>query len=176
MGTKDLPAFIDFILDKTGLESISYVGHSEGTTQLFLGGALMPDYFTPKINLAIMLAPVARTAHIQGPLSIAAHHLEAIELTIVDGLGIYNFVPPMPLGSGVLDAICTAPILEGVCKAIADAVIDPTVMNVDRFPTAASDLPSGQSWRTFAYYGQMIVSGKMTLYDYGKRKNKQIYG
>ena len=143
MGTKDLPAFIDFILDKTGLESISYVGHSEGTTQLFLGGALMPDYFTPKINLAIMLAPVARTAHIQGPLSIAAHHLEAIELTIVDGLGIYNFVPPMPLGSGVLDAICTAPILEGVCKAIADAVIDPTVMNVDRFPTAASDLPSG---------------------------------
>ena len=32
MGTKDLPAFIDFVLDHTGLESISYVGHSEGTT------------------------------------------------------------------------------------------------------------------------------------------------
>ena len=32
MARKDLPAFIDFILDKTGLENISYVGHSEGTT------------------------------------------------------------------------------------------------------------------------------------------------
>ena len=32
MGTKDLPAFIDFVTDKTGLESISYVGHSMGTT------------------------------------------------------------------------------------------------------------------------------------------------
>ena len=32
MGTKDLPAFIDFILDKTGHQTLSYVGHSEGTT------------------------------------------------------------------------------------------------------------------------------------------------
>ena len=32
MAEKDLPAFIDFILEKTGVETISYVGHSEGTT------------------------------------------------------------------------------------------------------------------------------------------------
>ena len=64
MGTKDLPAFIDFVLDKTGLESISYVGHSEGTTQFFLGASLMPEYFSEKINLSILLAPVAKTTHI----------------------------------------------------------------------------------------------------------------
>ena len=103
----------------------------------------MPDYFTPKINLAIMLAPVARTAHITGPLSIAAHHLKEIELIVVDGMHIYNFVEPMPLGSEALDAFCSIPIIKGVCKAIADAVIDQSVMNVDRFPVAASDLPSG---------------------------------
>ena len=32
MGTHDLPALIDFILDKTGYSQISYIGHSEGTT------------------------------------------------------------------------------------------------------------------------------------------------
>ena len=32
MGLKDLPVFIDHILETTGLEQISYVGHSEGTT------------------------------------------------------------------------------------------------------------------------------------------------
>ena len=32
MGTKDLPTFIDFILETTGHETISYVGHSDGTT------------------------------------------------------------------------------------------------------------------------------------------------
>ena len=45
MGTIDVPTFIDFVLDKTGLETLSYVGHSEGTTQMFMGTALMPDYF-----------------------------------------------------------------------------------------------------------------------------------
>ena len=46
MGRKDLPAFIDFILQTTGLESISYIGHSQGTTQFMLGASLDPDYFT----------------------------------------------------------------------------------------------------------------------------------
>ena len=32
MARKDLPAFIDFILETTGLETISYIGHSQGTT------------------------------------------------------------------------------------------------------------------------------------------------
>ena len=63
MGTKDLPTFIDFVLDTTGLESISYVGHSEGTTQFFLGASLMPEYFSEKINLSILLAPVATTTN-----------------------------------------------------------------------------------------------------------------
>ena len=62
MGLIDTPMFIDFILDKTGLEQISYIGHSEGTTQMFLGASLNPAYFEEKINLYIALAPVATTA------------------------------------------------------------------------------------------------------------------
>ena len=73
---KDLPAFIDFVLETTGLETISYVGHSQGTTQFFLGASLMPDYFTPKINLAIMLAPVSRPANVTGPIRDAALRLK----------------------------------------------------------------------------------------------------
>lgn len=32
MGIYDLPAEIDFILEKTGQEKLSYIGHSQGTT------------------------------------------------------------------------------------------------------------------------------------------------
>ena len=45
MAEKDLPTFIDHILQTTGLEQISYIGHSEGTTQMFLGASMNPDYF-----------------------------------------------------------------------------------------------------------------------------------
>jgi hypothetical protein len=45
MGLKDLPALIDFIKVKTNLSQISYIGHSEGTTQFFMGASLNPEYF-----------------------------------------------------------------------------------------------------------------------------------
>ena len=32
MAKHDLPAFIDFVTEKTALKKISFIGHSEGTT------------------------------------------------------------------------------------------------------------------------------------------------
>jgi len=32
LGTIDIPTFLDYILDKTGLEDLTYIGHSQGTT------------------------------------------------------------------------------------------------------------------------------------------------
>jgi lysosomal acid lipase/cholesteryl ester hydrolase len=59
MGTKDTPAVIDFILKTTGADKINYLGHSEGTTQIMAGAALMPEYYTDKFNLCIFWAPPA---------------------------------------------------------------------------------------------------------------------
>lgn len=42
MGTKDTPAVIKAIKLATGADKISYAGHSEGTTQIMAGAALMP--------------------------------------------------------------------------------------------------------------------------------------
>ena len=58
MGLQDVPANIEFILNKTGNEKLSYIGHSEGTTQLFMASAMKPDYFFEKLNIFIALAPI----------------------------------------------------------------------------------------------------------------------
>ena len=71
MAEQDLPTFIDFVLEETGYEKLSYVGHSEGTTQMFLGASLNPDYFNQKVNLFVALAPVANTATIDSPFLLA---------------------------------------------------------------------------------------------------------
>lgn len=57
MGTFDCPATIDHILEQTGQENLTYIGHSEGTSQLMAAGTLMPEYFNEKLNLGILLAP-----------------------------------------------------------------------------------------------------------------------
>jgi len=74
MALQDLPTFIDYILGKTGLDNISYVGHSEGTTQMFMGASLMPEYFKERINVYLALAPVASTANIPTPIIRKAAH------------------------------------------------------------------------------------------------------
>ena len=121
-----------------------------------------------------MLAPVARTANIEGFLNHVAHHLKAMEYTLVDALHIYNWISPQPTEEHDVDGICA--VLNEFCKAVADMMIDETVMNVDRLPEMIATTPSGASWRAFTYYGQMIMSGNYTLYDYGKHENMKQYG
>ena len=59
MGTKDAPAIINFILKTTGAEQITWIGHSQGTTQVMSGASLIPDFYKSKVNLAVLLAPPA---------------------------------------------------------------------------------------------------------------------
>lgn len=71
MAEKDLPTFIDHILEVTGQDQLSYIGHSEGTTQMFLGASLNPEYFKQKVKVFAALAPVASTSHISSPIAKA---------------------------------------------------------------------------------------------------------
>ena len=59
MGQFDLPAFVDHILDRTGKEKLTYVGHSMGTTSMIYALATNEDYYKDRINLNVQLAPVA---------------------------------------------------------------------------------------------------------------------
>jgi len=68
MGIYDLPAEIDYVLGVTGQEKLSYVGHSEGTTQMFIGASLNQEYFKSKVNLFVALAPITRIGHVKSSL------------------------------------------------------------------------------------------------------------
>jgi len=63
-GMYDAPAQIDFVLEKTGQEKLTFVGHSRGTAQIFAGASLIPEYYKEKLNLFVALAPVTRTTNI----------------------------------------------------------------------------------------------------------------
>jgi pimeloyl-ACP methyl ester carboxylesterase len=60
MAKFDLPAVFEFVIGKTGVETVTYIGHSQGTTQMFCALIENSSFFAPKVNIAIMLAPVAR--------------------------------------------------------------------------------------------------------------------
>ena len=57
MGYYDIPATIDYIMAITG-EKLYYIGHSMGTTMLFVMTSTRPEY-NAKFRIAFALAPVA---------------------------------------------------------------------------------------------------------------------
>lgn len=60
MGRYDLPAMITKILDVTGHEKIAYVGHSQGTSQMFaaLSCPQSAAFMNSKVAIFIALAPI----------------------------------------------------------------------------------------------------------------------
>jgi pimeloyl-ACP methyl ester carboxylesterase len=162
MGVYDVPAIVDKILDVTGLENVSYVGHSEGTTQFMVGSSLKPDYFKEKINFAGLLAPIARLDHNEATgLSFLAKpvNIKLIEKVIVDGLGFYNWDTKTQVGQHALSVFCG--LFDGVCSELSKFMtLNPEVDNTDRLTTYISFLPAGNGWRNFAHYGQVISSAK----------------
>lgn len=67
MGRYDVPACVDYILDKTGFEKVAYVGHSQGTTQMFSVLADHEDILADKISAFVGLGPVTKISHVNHP-------------------------------------------------------------------------------------------------------------
>ena len=62
MGEYDLPAVLEFIENYTFQPKIAYVGHSQGTAQMFYALATNQDYFKHRVNVFVALAPVTALA------------------------------------------------------------------------------------------------------------------
>lgn len=66
IGTKDLPAMIDYVLGVTEQQNLYYIGFSQGTTVFFVLASEKPEY-NDKIRLMIALSPVAYVSHMVSP-------------------------------------------------------------------------------------------------------------
>ena len=182
MGERDLPAFIDFILETTGFKQLSYVGHSEGTTQMFLGASLQPEYFKEKINLFVALAPVANTAHTTSTFFKAASaHVSLIKFVLIRVLNIRCWIPSsLASYDKALVAACGEKYASQCAQAASFMFsrlgIHDQLDEASRLPLIIAGAPAGSGYRTFLYYAQMTNDQRYSLYDYGRVKNNQIYG
>lgn len=68
MAKYDLPAMIQYILDFSGHDKLSYVGHSMGCAVFFAGMALNPE-LNNKVHVMMALAPSVYGKHIRNKLA-----------------------------------------------------------------------------------------------------------
>lgn len=180
MGTQDCVAAIDKILQVTGYSSVSYIGHSEGNTQLMAGGALMPEYFNEKINLAVFFAPPVSMMHAPDKEDRILSDPKVMPglIKVLEDLHLYNIIPYGSLFAGATSKVCQ--IFNGsLCKFALNyfAGGDSKVDCVERVPVMLSYLPSGAGYLNDVHYGQLIHAKTETFrrFDHGKAENQKRY-
>ena len=80
MGMYDIPAVIDYILDTTNQPKVAYIGHSQGTTQMFYALSENEPFFKDKVSIFIALAPVTKITNQEAEVvRVAADLYRAID-------------------------------------------------------------------------------------------------
>uniref|UniRef100_A0A8D8UDK4 Gastric triacylglycerol lipase n=1 Tax=Cacopsylla melanoneura TaxID=428564 RepID=A0A8D8UDK4_9HEMI len=176
MGYFDLPAEIDFILNKTSHAQLSYIGHSMGTTMFFVMASMRPEY-NEKVLGQISLAPVAYLSHTQSPIRYLAPFALNIE-KIMDWIGNGEFLPHNTMLNYVTKIACELNHREmNMCEDFLFILCghDPYQFKMSLLPVILGHTPAGGSTRTLVHYAQFIDAGKFRQFDYGKDKNFQFY-
>jgi len=170
MATIDLPTMLYWVLNFTNVSTLSYIGHSEGTTQAFIG--FTDPALTARVNIYIALAPIVTIGNTgsivlkdaaDAYLDVIAMHegVLKIELTNQEQQGLSNE--------------CAKNVT--VCYEIAETLFGPsTHENVTDYPYYALYFPAASSMKNMAHWFQWVRSDKYCMYDYGPQGNMQHYG
>jgi pimeloyl-ACP methyl ester carboxylesterase len=153
MGQYDIPAYLEYITALTGNEKVSYIGHSQGTTQMFYGASELADYYSSRLNLFVALGPVTKITGDTGYMYNIAQHYDEID----DYTKMYGYYEIMPYDwkyAPFWRAYCTA--FEWVCEMIEYDFIshNPLADDQDRFRVYMGHEPNGASMQSLLLFAQ----------------------
>ncbi|CAB3259154.1 unnamed protein product [Arctia plantaginis] len=174
-GRYDLPAIIDYILQKTGYPKLFFVGHSQGTTEYFVMGSLRPEY-NNKVFLAVQLGPVAWMKYLSNRIAVLlAQNYEVIKDFLVSA-GYREVFPRQGIVHHIAEFLCQkVPALCEVGFTLSTGHKQGT-MTLKTISIAIGHLFSGTSIKNLSHFAQLVNSGKFQRYDEGIKGNLQRYG
>jgi hypothetical protein len=167
MAEHDLPSNIQAALSISGRSTLSYVGHSEGTMQAFIGFG--DARLAAKVSVYIALSPVAFVGSITSIFlqMIAEFHAESI----FEIFGANRFLPSDTQLSKLMPDVCR--IRPQLCENVMCALMgcDKNDWNQTRFDVYMSLVPSGTSVKNIAHFAQLVRTATFQQFDYGAAGN-----
>ncbi|XP_065225625.1 lipase 1-like [Planococcus citri] len=175
IGIYDIPASIDYVLNKTNHEQLFCIGYSIGNSVFYIMLSELPQY-NDKIVAQISLAPFLTLVHerqVLGflanilksaleqlywntPGGIAQHDLETkLELRILNSIYIFGY----SLNDILINLIYGMPLHH---------------LNKDTAPILLNNWPAGTSVKAALHFHQMLDS--FANFDYGSEENLKMYG
>ncbi|XP_061493673.1 putative lysosomal acid lipase/cholesteryl ester hydrolase [Rhineura floridana] len=174
MAKYDLPASINFILNKTGQERIFYIGYSQGTTVAFIAFSTMPQ-LAKKIKMFFGLAPIATAKFLTNPVltrlaEVPEHQLKKI-------IGTKQFLPQSKGLKWLAIHVCSHFLLDCLCGNIFFLAcgFNEKNLNMSRIEVYATHFPAGTSVQNMLHWSQGVKSGKFKAFDWGSKKENMAH-
>ncbi|XP_061856847.1 lipase member M isoform X2 [Colius striatus] len=170
MAKFDLPAAINFIVEKTRQEKLYYIGYS----QAFIAFSTMPE-LSQKIKLYFALAPVATIKYAKSPVTKL---LYLPEKWLRGLLGKREFLPQTECLRKLIVPVCSHQAFARLCRRIFFSLGGFNLKNIDmkRINVYIAQTSSGTSVQNIIHWSQEAHSGKFQAYDWGSsKKNMRKY-
>uniref|UniRef100_A0A8C5TBM2 Partial AB-hydrolase lipase domain-containing protein n=1 Tax=Malurus cyaneus samueli TaxID=2593467 RepID=A0A8C5TBM2_9PASS len=154
MAKFDLPAAINFILEKTGQEKLYYIGYSQGTTTAFIAFSTMPE-LAQKIKLYFALAPVTAIKYAKGP---ATKLLYLPEKVLRGMLGKREFLPKTECLTRIIAPVCSHRAFARLCRSVFFNLGGCNLKNIDnRINVYIAQTSAGTSVQNIIHWSQFAL-------------------
>mmetsp|Transcript_14661 Transcript_14661/g.24981 ORF Transcript_14661/g.24981 Transcript_14661/m.24981 type:complete len:275 (+) Transcript_14661:632-1456(+) len=177
LGKFDVPAQIEFALNSTAEEKLTYIGHSQGTTQMFFALAENEDYLKERVNLFIALAPVIRLSNAKdGLLGYVSDHESYVE-SALSKLGIHDLFSHDWDRRYGFKMICN--VIPFLCSTGKYFFITSQTDYNDqsRINISSSKFPGGTSVKQLIHFAQLIKDTSFQYFNYRDPElNEAAYG
>lgn len=173
LGEYDLKTQIEQVLSVTGKMQLTYMGHSQGTSQMYYALATDQEWFKSRVNLFIAAAPIVRFKHIETKAKLGITLMYPLE-AIFDGADVWSI-----MGKEINSEFdnwkktsLNGAFVEWFLNAVGGSS---EYENAKWSDIAGSWGPARASTKELFHYGQMIKSDTFQMYDYGS-DNMSMYG
>lgn len=167
LGKHDVPANIKYIVKHSGQKTITYIGHSQGTTSFFVA-AQAPEtksIVDKYVNLFVALSPVTFMEHQTSGLlhTITKYRLGAL----LEKVYPYGFLTSPKTEDGIAHFFCKL-TLGAICKITVNWLAGNSAADDPKAITnLTAHFPAGTSAKSLNHYEQLILHGDFREYDNG---------
>uniref|UniRef100_A0A670IBT3 Lipase n=1 Tax=Podarcis muralis TaxID=64176 RepID=A0A670IBT3_PODMU len=172
MAIYDIPAAIDFILQKTKQKSLYYIGHSQGGTTGFIAFSTMPQ-LAQKVKLFMGLAPAYTLDGMKGVFSLILRLPQELIRLMCGSNELCFFYNKLKANNAKW---CSYPGIDKLCLQIMSLFQgrNEKNLNVSRADVYLGIYPDFTSTKTIAHWSQVEKTNQLKYFDYGS-KNKAFY-
>ena len=174
MATFDVVANIRYALNVSAKATLSFVGWSQGSTEMFIAAQdKHKDFLDLHVNLFIALSPVTYLKHQSSLLlAVAKDFRLGVLLDAMFPYDVFSSAELPTIGSWLCKIT-----FEKICTITVDVVCGSSQHdNGKAITNLAAHFPAGTSVKDFDHFEQFLISDRFGRFDYGRARNIKHYG